>query len=62
MYELQNSHAVPEIDKKNKSTGNVLKFRTEQAHDKTYKMVCVPSEDSDQPGHPPSLIRVFAVR
>ena len=24
-------------------------------------MICVPSEDSDQPGHPPSLIRVFAV-
>ena len=23
---------------------------------------CVPSKDSDQPGHPPSLIRVFAVR
>ena len=23
---------------------------------------CEPSEDSDQPGHPPSLIRVFAVR
>ena len=23
---------------------------------------CVPSEDSDQPGHPPSLIRVFAVQ
>ena len=23
---------------------------------------CVPSEDSDQPGHPPSLIRVYAVR
>ena len=23
---------------------------------------CVPSVDSDQPGHPPSLIRVFAVR
>ena len=22
---------------------------------------CVPSEDSDQPGYPPSLIRVFAV-
>ena len=22
---------------------------------------CVPSNDSDQPGHPPSLIRVFAV-
>ena len=24
-------------------------------------MICAPSEDSDQPGHPPSLIRVFAV-
>ena len=23
---------------------------------------CAPSEDSDLPGHPPSLIRVFAVR
>ena len=23
---------------------------------------CEPSEDSDQPGHPPNLIRVFAVR
>ena len=23
---------------------------------------CTPSEDSDQPGHPPSQIRVFAVR
>ena len=23
---------------------------------------CAPSEDSDQPGHPPSLNRVFAVR
>ena len=23
---------------------------------------CAPSEDWDQPGHPPSLIRVFAVR
>ena len=25
-------------------------------------MACAPSEDSDQPGHPPCLIRVFAVR
>ena len=34
----------------------------EPAHDKTRKMACAPSEDSDQTGHPPSLIRVFAVR
>ena len=25
-------------------------------------MACAPSEDSDQPGHSPSLIRVFTVR
>ena len=34
----------------------------ELPHDKTNKVACAPSEDSDQPGHPPSLIRVFAVR
>ena len=31
-------------------------------HNKTSKMAWVPSEDSDQPGHPSSLIRVFTVR
>ena len=34
----------------------------EPPRDKTNKMVCVPSEDSDQPGRLPSLIRVFAVQ
>ena len=29
---------------------------------KTKQMACAPIEDSDQPGHPLSLIRVFAVR
>ena len=28
----------------------------EPPHDKTNKMACAPSEDSDQPGYPPSLI------
>ena len=28
----------------------------ESAHNKTYKMAHAPSEDLDQPGHPPSLI------
>ena len=36
-------------------------FVFELPHDKTNKMACAPSEDSDQPGHLPSLIRVFAV-
>ena len=31
-------------------------------HDKTNKMASAPNEASDQPSHPPSLIRVFAVR
>ena len=34
----------------------------EPLHDKTNKMACAHSEDSDQPWHPPSLLRVFAVR
>ena len=34
----------------------------EPAHAKTNKMACAPNEDSNQPGHTPSLIRVFAVR
>ena len=31
------------------------------AEQQNQQMTCVPSEDSDQPGHLPSLIRVFAV-
>ena len=30
-------------------------------YDKTNRMTCAPGEDSDQLGHLPSLIRVFAV-
>ena len=33
----------------------------EPPHDKTNKIAYAPSEDSDEPGHPPSLIRAFAV-
>ena len=36
-------------------------WTNEPHRDKTNKMACAPSEDSDQPGHPPSLIRVFTV-
>ena len=41
-------------------TCKVVRF--ESLHDKINKMTCAPSKDSDQPGHPPSLMRVFAVR
>ena len=34
----------------------------EPQHDKSNKMTFVPSEDSDQRGHPSNLLRVFAVR
>ena len=39
-----------------------IRKKIEPAHDRTNKMACAHSEDSDQPGHLPSLIRVFAVR
>ena len=32
------------------------RMANEPHRDKTNKMACAPSEDSDQPGHPPSLI------
>ena len=38
------------------------KLPFEPAHDKTNKITCGPSEDSDQSGHSPSLIKFFAVR
>ena len=34
----------------------------EPPHGKTNKVIFAPSEDSDQPGHSPSLIKVFDVR
>ena len=40
----------------------VYKKIIELQRDKTNKMACGLSEDSHQPGHPPSLIRFFAVR
>ena len=41
---------------------HVSYFTYESRHDKTNKLTCAPSKDSDQPGHPPSLIRVITVR
>ena len=48
---MENSVDLDDSDKKN-----------EPSHDKLNKMAYAPSEDSDQLGHPPSLIRVFAAR
>ena len=36
--------------------------RHEKKKKKNTKNECMPSKDSDQPGHPSNLIRVFAVR
>ena len=49
--------SVKEID-------DIETYATQLSRDMTKKQQneCAPSEDSDQPGHPPSLIRVFAVR
>ena len=48
-------------ERTDKRTGNT-KTIIQPQHDKTNKMICGPSEDTDQPGHPSSPIRVFAVR
>ena len=42
--------------------GTQLQGIHEPPHDKANKMAIDPSEDTDQPVHPPILIRVFAVR
>ena len=54
---------VPGIapDKKSSHIVYVNLHENKPVHNKTNKMACVPSEDSDQPGHLPPL-RVFAVR
>ena len=44
------------------SLGRGRRSWSEPPRDRANKMACALSEDSDQPGHPPSLIRVFAVR
>ena len=41
---------------------NVFIKRYDPPHDKTDKMACAPSEDSDQPWHLSTLIRFFAAR
>ena len=41
---------------------NNTPFLNELLHDKTNKLTCAPSRDSDQPGHPSSLMRAFVVR
>ena len=50
-----------ELQNKSKNLVHFLFSIFEPPHDKTNNMTCAPSKDSDQPGHPPSLIRVFAV-
>ena len=41
---------------------NTVCFSLMLCRHQTQQNECAPSEDSDQPGHPPSLIRVFAAR
>ena len=46
----------------NKVTFIIFIWKFEPLHDTTNKMTCAPSEDADQPGHPPNLTKVCAVR
>ena len=55
MWQVPFSHELAHLF----STLILVLLLYEPLHDKTNKMTCAPSKDSDQPGH---LIRVFAVR
>ena len=41
---------------------NNTKCKNEPQRKKTYQLTCAPNEDSNQPAHPRSLIRVFVVK
>ena len=60
MFLAQSREAEIKPLNKTRSTRNTHSI-TEPPHDKTNKVACAPAK-TDQPGHPPSLIRVFAVR
>ena len=50
--------AVPELEEVSPKSNTVHTTKTfEPSHDKTNKKACAPSEGSDQPGRPPSLIQ-----
>ena len=64
---VKNFTAGLDIDKTDGETGGWIPSLLKQAQelrkyeppcDKTNKMTCAPSKDSDQPGHPSSLITV----
>ena len=47
---------------RNKENNSLNHRGTEQSHKKTYLLTCAPSEDSNHPAYPRSLIRFFVVR
>ena len=53
---LPSHRAVFWSESKNTKSYSQFCCTYELPHDKTNKMSCVPSEDSDQPRHPPSLM------
>ena len=54
--------AVVNLDANYLNNGKLFWKKIWAASWQNQQSVYAPSEDSDQPGHPPSLIRVFAVR
>ena len=65
-YKIISDSRCPKTHKKAStatSRENTVQLSTNgQPRDKTNKVACAPSEDSDQPGHPSSQIKVFALR
>ena len=53
LFDCRKRKQERKIESNTKAVGSEV---YEPPRDKTNKMACAPSEDSDQPGHPPSLI------
>ena len=53
------NHVPKRMSRRSMTMGIVSKFSRSTTKP---KLTSAPSEDSDQPGHPPSLIRAYAVR
>ena len=60
---VNEEHSYPQLVFNYKTVYKWLLIQQKETtqHDQTNKMTCVPNDDADQPGHPPSLVRDLAV-
>ena len=62
MQMMQTPVHMPDDNVSESAWEMLIGVTSEPQHDKTNKMTCAPSKDSDKPGHPPRVFTVFNVR